>query len=192
MRRGFATEARNLALEVRGEMGLTPYMTLDPWALAQLYGIPVYPLDEMVAWGCRTVTADYFTQARPAFSAALVPVGSGRVIVENSAQTQTRRRASISHEMAHVLLEHPFLSGFASLDSCQAAVREVEQEADCLGGELLIPSRAALAAARDGATDEQVARRYRVSVQFARMRMNRSGARKRAANERDRRLRIGA
>jgi Zn-dependent peptidase ImmA (M78 family) len=192
MRRGFATEARTLALEVRGELGLTPYTSLDPWALAQLYGIPVYPLDEMAAWGSREVTADYFTRERPAFSAALVPVGSARVIVENSTQARTRRRASISHEMAHVLLEHPFLAGLQSLAGCRATDREVEQEADCLGGELLIPSQAALAAARDGATDEQVARRYRVSIQFARMRMNRSGARKRAAYERDRRLRRSA
>jgi hypothetical protein len=190
MRRGFTTAARRLALEVRTELGLTPYRALDPWALAQLYGIPVYALDEMAGWGCDGRTASYFTDLRPdAFSAALVPVGSGRVIVENSGQSRNRRRASLSHEMAHVLLEHPFREIQSALDRCSVGDRETEAEADLLGGELLIPSQAALAAARDGTSDEQVARRYRVSVPFARMRMNRSGARRRAARERDLRQR---
>jgi IrrE N-terminal-like domain len=185
MRRGFTSQARRLAVEIRAEVGLSPYVPLDPRALAEFYGVPVYPLDEMPAWGCSTEAAAHFAESRPtAFSAALVPVGSGRVIVENSAQAQTRRRASISHELAHLILEHPFPDGPLTLASGPAWDRDAEAEADCLGGELLIPAPAALAAARDGASDERVARRYRVSVAFARMRMNRSGARKRAAHER--------
>jgi hypothetical protein len=185
MRRGFATMARNLAVEVRAELGLTPYRALDPRALADMYGIPVYAMDELARWGCPPETAQHFTGQRPdVFSAALVPVGSGQVIIENSAQSENRRRASISHEMAHVLLEHPFPDTLEPGASCRSSTREAEEEADCLAGELLIPAGAALAAARDGATDEQVARRYRVSVPYARMRMNRSGARKRAAYER--------
>jgi IrrE N-terminal-like domain len=192
VRRGFATEARRLALEVRAELGLSPYVPLDPGALAELYGIPVYPLEELAGWGCHDGTAAHFTVHRPdAFSAALVPVDAGLVIVENSAQSGSRRRASISHEMAHVLLEHPFRDRLLPPAGCPAG-REAEEEADRLAGELLIPATAALAAARDGASDTQVARRYRVSLAFARMRMNRSGARKRAAYERAKRSRASA
>lgn len=42
------------------------------------------------------------------WSAALVPLGSARVIVENDGHALVRRRASIAHELGHHLLEHLF------------------------------------------------------------------------------------
>jgi hypothetical protein len=182
--RGTVLATARLALEVRAELGLNAYARLDPRGLAELYGVPVYPLEELPGWGCRLEAARHFADhRRPSFSAALVPVGDGMVIVENSTHSETRRRANICHEMAHVLLEHPFTR---RTDSPAGWARDpgLEREADRLGGELLVPTQAALTAARDGASDEQVARRYRVSVSFARMRMNASGARIRAARER--------
>jgi hypothetical protein len=184
MRRGATTRARRLAAEVRAELGLSPYARLDPRAVAELYGIPVYPLDELTAWGLPPAALAHLGgHPRTVFSAALVPVGSGRLIVENSAHAETRRRASISHELAHVLLEHPFGPALLGPEGCRLVDRGLEAEADCLGGELLIPYPAAIAAARAELTDRQVAVRYRVSTAYARMRMNRTGARARAAGE---------
>ena len=44
MRRGFKTEAKKLALEIRAELGLEASARFDPYALALEYGIPVYPV----------------------------------------------------------------------------------------------------------------------------------------------------
>jgi hypothetical protein len=69
-------------------------------------------------------------------------------------------------------------------DGCRAADPSVEQEADRLGGELLIPFDAALAAARKRWSDEDVADAFEVSLPYARMRMNLSGARKIVSRQR--------
>ena len=47
MRRGFKSEARKLALELRAELGLDAYGQFDPSALAVEYGIPVFQLNDL-------------------------------------------------------------------------------------------------------------------------------------------------
>ena len=194
MRRGFKAEAKRLALEVRAELGLGSHEPLDPYGLAGLYGIPIFSLNELTAHDCPPDAITYFTQVRQAaFSAALVPLGSARFIIENAVHADTRRRASIAHEMAHVILEHQFSTALLTFDGCRSVGREIEAEANQLGGELLIPYKAALSAARASWPDDQVAQYYGVSQAFAAMRMNPSGARKVAERQREayeRRVRI--
>jgi uncharacterized protein DUF955 len=79
--------------------------------------------------------------------------------------------------MFHVLLEHAFTSILLTCDGCRSVARDTEEEADWLGGELLIPYAAAERAARLDLTDEQVAQMFDVSTRLAAMRMNYSGAR---------------
>ncbi len=185
MRRGFKEEAKRLALEVREELQLGSHEPLDPRDLADLYGAPIFPLHELASYDCPAEAITYFSNVRQAtFSAALVLLGSARFIVDNSAHADTRRRVSIGHELAHIVLEHDFVTTLLTLDGCRAVDKEIEGEADRLGGELLIPYQAALTAGRAAWTDDQVARHYNVSRQFAAMRMNASGARKVAERQR--------
>lgn len=179
MRWGFKKDAKKLALEIREELGLSPYETFDPYALAHEYGIPVYPLSEFGRHEeARDAVAHFANGRAVTFSAALVPFGSKRLILDNDAHMRERRRNSVSHEMAHVLLEHVFKKVLLTADGCRCFDKDKEDEADWLGGELLIPYDAAERAARQSWTDEQVAKHYDVSVPLARMRMNSSGARK--------------
>lgn len=165
-----------MALEVRAEVGLGTFEPIDPRLLADLYGIPVMPLSGIA--GCPPVSASHIAELGNAtFSAALVPYGTGMFIVENDSQTDTRRRASLAHEMAHIFWEHQFTTVLFNTDGCRSADPEKEEEADRLGGEILIPSEAAISAARQSLSDEEVAAAYAVSVPYARMRMNLSGAR---------------
>lgn len=176
MRRGAVEESKRLALEVRAEIGVGTYDPLDPTLLAKEYGIPVMPISEL--FGCPAETVARLAEPGNAwFSAALVPCGKGMFIVENDAHTPARRRASLAHEMAHVLWEHDFTTVLVNGDGCRAADPAIEEEADRLGGELLIPFKATLAAARRECGDKDVANYFEVSVPYARMRMNRSGAR---------------
>lgn len=177
MRRGAVQQSKRLALEVRAEIGIGPYDALDPTLLAKEYGIPVMPVSQIA--GCHPdVMARLVESSNALFSAALVPCGTGMFIVENDAHALVRRRASLAHEMAHVLWEHEFTTVLVNSDGCRAADRSLEEEADRLGGELMIPFDAALAAARKSWSDEDVADAFEVSLPYARMRMNLSGARK--------------
>jgi IrrE N-terminal-like domain len=178
MRRGFKEAAKQLALEVRQEIGLDAFAPLDPLDLAREYGIPVYPLSDLGTFGCSDAALAYFTDDDTAtFSAALIPDGTGRLIIDNDSHAPSRRRSSVAHEMSHIVLEHQFAAAILGPNGCRAVHKDIEDEAEWFAGELLITFRAAVTLARHGASDAEVAQRYGVSPRRAGMRMNASGAR---------------
>lgn len=173
MRRGFKTEAKRLALDLRTEIGLGAHTPFDPYAFASEYGIPVVMLSELNGPG-----RDHFLKSDgSALSGALIPTGTGVIILDNDAQPLTRRRTTMCHELAHVVLEHKFGVSLSDERKCGLG-GEQEAEADWLSGEMLIPCEAAFRLAREDATDEDAAQMFDVSLAVARWRMNHSGARK--------------
>ncbi|MEU3273975.1 ImmA/IrrE family metallo-endopeptidase [Saccharomonospora sp. NPDC006951] len=176
LRRGFKATARRLALDVRAELGVAVFAPLDPYALAELYGIDIYDLS---APDLPPAAVEHFTgPAADSFSAALLSVGTGSIIIENHTHDFVRRRSTIAHEMAHVLLEHDFGFLLTENQGCRSSASEAESEAAELSGELLVPRDAARTAAFRGWTDYSVARYFRVSESMARWRMNTSAARR--------------
>lgn len=173
MRRGFKTEAKRLALELRAEIGLDAHAPFDPYAFASEYGIPVVQLSELDGEARKHL----LSAQRSALSGALIPDGTGVVILENDAQPLTRRRTTMCHELAHVVLEHSFGVSLSDERKCGLGGLQ-EDEADWLSGEMLIPYDGAFRLARAYATDERAAQSFDVSLAVARWRMNHSGARK--------------
>jgi hypothetical protein len=166
---------KRLATEVRDEVGLGPMDALDPWQLAQEYGVSVVAISEL------TLLAEiheHFGNLRPeVFSGALVPLGNGALIVENDAHPIVRRRSTMGHELAHVFGEHHFGASLVNERGCRMADQVQEEEAAEIAGELLVPFEAAKALARRKATNEEVALQFGVSVDLARWRMDATGAR---------------
>ena len=172
VRRWTQEKMKVVAAEERDELGLGPLDPLDPYALAREHGISVYPIDELPGEHCSKDAVTHFTITKPkVWSAALVPVGSVRLILENTGHSPTRRCSSVAHEMSHHLLEHEFDDVLLTDDGCRKVNSRNENEANFLAGELLIPYRAALKAAFAGNTNDEVATAYGVSPQFAQMRM---------------------
>lgn len=168
---------RRLALEVRNELNLTAHDPFDPFDLAELYGIDVIRLSEIE---CSPKALSHFQISRPdVFSGALVPLSDGgTVIIENDSHAPERRISTASHEMSHVVLEHPFRVTLTNTHGCRISDPEHENEAAELSGELLIPFETACRLAYQEVSDAEVARRLGVSVELARWRMNSTGARK--------------
>jgi len=165
----------------RRELGLDVMDPLDPYELAESHGIPVYVISELEASGCAPETVHHFLAARKkAWSAAIIPVGSARIIIENDAHEFVRRRSSLAHEMSHHLLEHEFPDTLLTEEHDRAFSPKVEKEALFLSGELLVPEKACVKLAFKGADNIAVATRFEVSTQFAQMRMK--GARVLATN----------
>jgi Zn-dependent peptidase ImmA (M78 family) len=104
VRRGFKKEAREIAAEVRDELGLTPLEALDPWLLAEHLDIPVWALSSYSEIP-RPVEHLSVTETG-AFSAMIACQGLRRVIIYNDGHAPTRQRADIAHELAHALLLH--------------------------------------------------------------------------------------
>jgi Zn-dependent peptidase ImmA (M78 family) len=181
VRRGFKTQARDLAAEVRTEIGLTALEPLDPWRLAEHLEIPVWALSSYEASIPDAVT--FLAQKETgAFSAMIACQGLRRVIIYNDGHALTRQRADISHELAHALLlhqPHPALDGRPPhYDEAQ------EEEARWLGGVLLVTDEFCLAACRDGVKVPEAAMHLGISQQLMQWRMNMSGARRRVARAR--------
>jgi hypothetical protein len=186
-------ELKRTALEVRGELGLGLQDLFDPYALAELYGVTVLSISDT---GCSPEALHHFGVTRiEVFSGALLPLSDGStVILENDAHCWQRRRSTVSHEMAHLILEHVFDARLVNERGCRLIDSKQEAEAKELGAELLVPAEAALGHAYRGSSDTEVAAAFHVSVEVARWRMNHTGARRIAAHGRakSQRLRAGA
>ncbi|MGC5015764.1 ImmA/IrrE family metallo-endopeptidase [Streptosporangium sp. DT93] len=163
---------REVVIEEREELGLSPDDPLDPYALAAAHGIEVYGLGDLLDHGVSLEAFGHFTLGESAaWSAALLPLGAARVIVENESHAHVRRRSNIAHELGHFLLEHPFDNVILGEDHKRQFDAKQEKEATFMAGELLIPLAAAERMAFDGWDNERVATAYGVSTQFAQMQM---------------------
>lgn len=171
---------KELAAEEREELGLGPGDHLRVEDLCEAHGLRVYNLEQLAEVGFSAEGVRHFTGPRQrAWSAALIPLGTARVIVENESHPLVRRRASIAHEMGHFLLDHDFDSVILGEDHARQFNPRQEKEATFLSGELLVPFKAVERMAFKNWTNAQVADRFEVSEQFAQMQMK--GQRVRAA-----------
>ena len=164
---------QRVAEEERAALGVGDFEPFDPYNLAEEYGIPVYSLGDLASDPLAAGAVAHFSQdGARRWSAALIPVGEGRIIIENDTHLLVRRRSSIGHELGHHLLEHPFDALTLSDDKCRRFNAAREKQATFFSGHLLISEAAAKRAAFRGWSDEEVADHFQVSVQFARMRMH--------------------
>lgn len=163
---------REVAEEERRELGLDVNDPLDPYALARAHGIPVYSLTELLDFDLGAEAYAHFqSSGSKSWSAALVPFGTARIIVENDAHASVRRRSNIAHELGHHLLEHPFENVVLGEDHKRQFDPTMEKQARYISGHLLISEDAARRAAYDGWDNVRIAQAFDVSEQFAQMRM---------------------
>jgi len=177
-RRGFKTEANQIATEIRGELGLSQFDPLDPWVLSEHLAIDVLPLSEMRGEAPRAV-AHFFGEGCNIFSAITIFHGTTRLIIHNDRHSKGRQSSNIAHELSHALLQHPPMPPLSEL-GLRNFNKDLEDEANWLAGVLLIPEQAALKIARQRIDLTEAASQYGVSTQMVNFRLNVTGARKRA------------
>lgn len=165
-------EMAKVAAEERAALGLNLMDPLDPYILAETWGIPVYAISVLSAEDCPSETIEHFrTSSSKRWSAALIPVGSGRIIIENDSHQTVRRRSSVAHEMSHHILEHAFPEGVLGSDHDQLYSKTLEKQALFMSGELLAPNEACKKLAFKDADNATVADRFNISTQMAQMQM---------------------
>lgn len=179
LRRGFKTEAEWYAQDVRAELGLRRVDPLCPWQLATHLAHEVTRLSAFRASHPDEVAILHRCTGAKGFSAVTLYKGGARLVVLNDAHAPTRQAADLAHEMAHALLHHRPLplydgSGVRCFDN------DDEEEARWLGPALLVPAEAALAVARSATPISLAAVTYGVSQNLMALRVNATGARKRA------------
>lgn len=184
LRHGFKTEANALAREVRADLGLTPVDPLDPFALAGSLEIPVHPLSDLRD-APREAVRHLMARDPSAFSAVTIFEGFRKTIWHNDGHALVRQRSNVAHEIAHALLFH---TPGSDPDPVRARPwdRTAEEEAQWLGGALLVSDEAASALARAGIDTVSAAVQYGVSTEMLTYRLNVTGALIRAARSRRR------
>ena len=177
LRRGFKTEANDIAREVRAELGLRSAAPLDPFELATHLEIPVIGMSELS--GDARSAVNYFSIVdSSSFSAVTVFRGSLRVVIHNDTHSPGRQASNVCHETSHGLLLH---SPTPAIDDrgCRDWDPQAEAEADWLCGALLVPDEAALNVVRRGLSISTAAQLYGVSNKMMKYRIGVTGARKR-------------
>lgn len=173
-RRGFKTEANDIAREVRLELGLSPMDPLDPRVLAHYLEIPIRPLSSMREYASFAVH-QFSSVDISAFSAVTIFHGRERHILHNDFHNSGRQASNLAHELAHALLHHPPTPALNDQGS-RNWEKGVEDEANWLGGALLVSEEAALTIVRKRLSHSQAAKLYQVSEEMIRFRLNVTGA----------------
>jgi Zn-dependent peptidase ImmA (M78 family) len=175
LRRGFKTEAEQIALEIRSELSLRAIDRLDPFFLADYLCIPVWTVRDCLRASVNPAPATILLDAESdSFSATTVFFGRRRVIVHNEGHARTRQASNLAHEIGHCLLEHPVVP-IRREDGRRYWDATMEEEATWLSGALLVPRDGALSLTRRGHTIEAIADHYGVSAQLCRWRLNQTG-----------------
>src|SRR5688572_22420808 len=173
LRRGFKSEAHEIAREVRRELGIELAAPLDMWTLAAHLEIPVLTLTSYRL--VEPVAVRHFTVVESgAFSGVTVFDRRKRCIVYNDRHARTRQASDLAHELAHALLQHA--PGAALNDQgCRIWPAAYEEEANWLGAVLLVSEEAALSVVRRGLSLQEAAAEYGISEQMMRWRLNATG-----------------
>ena len=173
--RGFKAKANRIAVGLRRQMALQDEAPINMENLASRLRLPVVPITEF-ADACPEAVAQVVDQDPVAFSAMLLPVGTGRIILVNDKHSFGRRNSSLAHEISHALLAHPPSQVF-SQPGFRNFNKDMEDQAACLSGYILIPNEAASHIVWSNSDLEATCEEYGVSRQMLDYRLNASGAR---------------
>lgn len=184
LRRGFKTLAERLAMDVRAAIEAPLDERLDLDAVAAHVGATVLPASDLVP--IERLREIERIQAF-AFSACTFEIKGRAFVVYNPLHRSERTTSDVSHELAHIVLEHE-LREVAYIDGVpfRTCKPDQEEEATTLAGALLLPRPLLLAAARSDQTPEQIAAPLGVTTEMARFRWNTTGVARQVAAARQR------
>lgn len=175
--RGFKAWAERTATAIRKELGLEITAPLPPRQLANHLGVTL--------WTCRDVPgmtqADIrqLTERDPwGWSAVTVTSGQNTIVVYNDEHSDGRQASDITHELAHVILNHEPAKVILS-ESIEVSMRSFDQkqedEANCLSWALLLPREALFSARKRRMKSAHIATAFGVTTTLVDFRLKMTG-----------------
>ena len=177
MRRGFKAWCERTANDYWQALGIAPAGALDPHVLASHLGVQVATpediptLSEASKRQLLEVDAD-------SWSAVTIADGNARLVILNSAHSAVRQNSDLAHELAHLILNHTTDQARLSREGLLfrgTFDREQEDEANWLGGCLLVPRDGLLKARLRTADVGALAAQFRVSTDMITWRLQKTG-----------------
>jgi hypothetical protein len=174
LERGFKTWAERTSLAFRRELELTEDDRLIPEVLANYLDVKLWTPHDVP--GLPAKVKEQLLEKDPWGWSALSLNG---IVIYNPRKSDGRKASDITHELAHIILDHRpatiLLSPDASLGMRSFDAKQ-EDEANWLAGSLLLPRDGLLHAKRRRFTSAQIATHYGVSEVLVNYRLNLTGA----------------
>ena len=192
LRRGFKSQSERRSTELRKQLGLTPACPLNAFRVAEHVGdVTVWNASQIDGLS-RTDLIQLTETDADGWSALTLQSGNRHLIVYNPAQSKPRINSVVMHELAHIILGHELSSAGLSDDGHLVPSnydQDQEDEANWLGGTLLLPRPALLAIRRRRLSDEEARREFLVSHEMLRWRIRMTGVDYQIANSKKKRRR---
>lgn len=172
--RGFKAWAERTSVSLRRELGLLPHSPLSPIQLARHLDVEIWSPNDV-----KGLTVSDFEQLMEKDQGgwhAITFFRSGkRFMIHNPTHSSARQASDIMHELAHIICGHSASKLILSVDGktvLRTHDQKQEDEADWLGGTLLL-SRAALVFTKQRRLlPQQICSGYSVSQELLRYRLN--------------------
>ena len=177
LRRGFKSQCERRSVEIRKSLGLkdddplrgvdlAPQIGATVWNEQHIEGLPRSDLRQL------TVTDGQ------SWSAFTIRIGTQHLVLYNSSQSVPRRNSVIMHELAHIALGHELQSASLSEDGHLVPSnydQDQEDEANWLGGTLLLPRPALLRIKRERLSDAVAMNKFQASEEMLKWRFRMTG-----------------
>lgn len=165
MKRGFKSQCEKRSAELRKLLGLDPASPLSAIELATHVDATIWSIAEIAGLDSSDFQQLTILDA-DSWSAFTLRINNSHLIVYNSAQSVPRVNSVCMHELSHIILGHELHDANLSSDGHLVPSnynKEQEDEADWLGGTLLLPRPALLRIRTLGLDNDQVEKEYNCS-----------------------------
>lgn len=177
MRRGFKSWCESTAGEYRAALGIANHEALDTSALAKHLNVLVWTPEDIADLSAGSLHQLTVLDG-DSWSAVTLSFNETSLIIVNSSHAPVRKRSSLAHELAHLILRHKpgrvdiSPAGHLLLSSYD---KEQEDEADWLAGTLLVPRNGLVRAYRESQDVVALAERFEVSKDMLQWRLRMTG-----------------
>ena len=177
MRRGFKTWCENAAVDYRSVLRLKPSDPLNPEDLAAHLGVEVWRPEDVPGFS-RDSLQQLTIHDQDSWSAVTLRLGDTNLIILNSTHATTRQRNSLTHELAHIMLDHEpsridvSSQGHLLLSSFE---QEQEEEANWFSATLLVPRAGLQVVYRKTKKPHSLAEHFGVSLDLLNWRLRMTG-----------------
>lgn len=165
MKRGFKSQCEKRSVELRKTLGLDPASPLSAKDIAEHVNVTIWSTLEIEGLDSDDLKQLTVVDA-DSWSAFTLRMGNRHLIVYNSSQSGPRVNSVCMHELAHIILGHELHDAHISSEGHLIPSnynKEQEDEADWLGGTLLLPRPALLKIRTLQLTNDEVEERYNCS-----------------------------
>jgi Zn-dependent peptidase ImmA (M78 family) len=176
-RRGFKSQCERRSVETRRDLGLSTISRLDAFDLAKYLRITVWSTKEITNLSAED--QENLTSKDPdSWSALTMRMGIHNLIIYKADQSDPRTNSVVMHELSHIMLGHELADVCISDDGSFAPSnfsQEQEEEANWLGGTLLLPRPLLVHIRRNNLPDQEVLQEYGVSKDMYTWRIRMTG-----------------